>query len=47
MNPQGVDDGCYYGPTGMRQKTFERLWDELDRNEDVLTTAWRAQSPDF
>jgi len=21
---------------GMRQKTFERLWTELDRNEDIL-----------
>ena len=23
-------------PKGMRQATFERLWQELDRNEDVL-----------
>ena len=36
VNPQGVDDGCYYRPKGMREATFRRLWDELDRNEDVL-----------
>ena len=36
MNPQGVDDGCYYRPKGMREATFQRLWGELDRNEDIL-----------
>ena len=36
MNPQGIDDGCFYRAKGMRQKTFERLWAELDRNEDIL-----------
>ena len=36
MNPQGVDDGSYYRPKGMREATFQRLWGELDRNEDVL-----------
>ena len=36
MNPQGVDDGCYYRPKGMREATFQRLWGELDRNEEIL-----------
>ena len=36
VNPQGIDDGCLYRAKGMRQKTFERLWAELDRNEDIL-----------
>ena len=27
---------CFYRPKFMRQATFERLWQELDRNEDVL-----------
>lgn len=36
VNPKGIDDGCFYRAKGMRQKTFERLWDELDRNEDIL-----------
>ena len=36
VNPHGEDDGCFYRPKGMRQATFERLWEELDRNEDVL-----------
>ena len=36
VNPQGEEDGSLYRPRGMRQATFERLWEELDRNEDVL-----------
>jgi hypothetical protein len=36
VNPEGIDDGCFYRAKGMRQKTFERLWEELDRNEAVL-----------
>ena len=36
VNPHGEDDGCFYRPKFMRQRTFERLWEELDRNEDVL-----------
>ena len=36
VNPHGEDDGCFYRPKFMRQTTFERLWEELDRNEDVL-----------
>jgi hypothetical protein len=36
VNPHGEDDGCFYRPRGMRQATFERLWEELDRNEDIL-----------
>ena len=36
VNPRGIDDGCFYRAKGMRQKTFERLWAELDRNEDIL-----------
>ena len=36
VNPKGEDDGCFYRAKGMRQKTFERLWAELDRNEDIL-----------
>jgi hypothetical protein len=36
VNPHGEDDGCFYRPKGMRQATFERLREELDRNEDVL-----------
>jgi hypothetical protein len=36
VNPKDVDDGCFYRPKGMRQRTFERLWAELDRNEDIL-----------
>lgn len=36
VNLKGEDDGCYYRPRGMRQKTVERLWAELDRNEDIL-----------
>jgi len=36
VNPKGIDDGCFYRAKGMRQKTFERLWAELDRNEDIL-----------
>jgi hypothetical protein len=31
VNPKGLDDGCFYRAKGMRQKTFERLWAELDR----------------
>jgi hypothetical protein len=29
----------------MRQVTFERLWEELDRNEDVLKDRWYELSP--
>ena len=36
VNPKGLEDGCFYRAKGMRQKTFERLWTELDRNEDIL-----------
>jgi hypothetical protein len=36
VNSEGEDDGCLYRARGMRQRTFERLWAELDRNEDVL-----------
>jgi hypothetical protein len=35
-NPKGEDDSCLHRPKGMRQRTFARLWAELDRNEDVL-----------
>jgi hypothetical protein len=28
--------GCFYRAKGMRQKTFEHLWAELDRNDDIL-----------
>jgi hypothetical protein len=36
VNPRGEEDGSLYRPSGMRRATFERLWAELDRNEDVL-----------
>ena len=36
VNAKGEDDGCYYRPKGMREATFQRLWTELDRNEDIL-----------
>ena len=36
LNPHGEEDGSLYRARGMRQATFERLWEELDRNEDVL-----------
>ena len=31
-----LKDGCFHRAKGMRQKTFQRLWAELDRNEDIL-----------
>jgi hypothetical protein len=36
LNPHGEEDGSLYRARGMRQATFERLWEELDRNEEVL-----------
>lgn len=36
VNPRGEVDGLLYRPKNMRQATFEHLWEELDRNEDVL-----------
>jgi hypothetical protein len=30
------DDGCLYRAKGVRDATFQRLWAELDRNEDIL-----------
>jgi hypothetical protein len=36
VNPKGEEDGLLYRPKNMREATFQRLWAELDRNEDIL-----------